>query len=101
MIKKDRGAEVPACGADVYKRQGYQSMYDNGLPIFDAAGIRTTQYIITGNTLGDTIVNPDLGPVGVGNSGYVTWDEVQTMAANGHEIGAHTRTCLLYTSRCV
>lgn len=71
---------------------GYQSMYDNGLPIFDAAGIRTTQYIITGNTLGDTIVNPDLGPVGVGNDGFVTWDEVQTMAANGHEIGAHTRT---------
>ncbi|HLZ08067.1 MAG TPA: Ig-like domain-containing protein, partial [Chloroflexota bacterium] len=27
----------------------YQSTYDNGLPIFDAAGIRTTQYIITGS----------------------------------------------------
>jgi peptidoglycan/xylan/chitin deacetylase (PgdA/CDA1 family) len=27
---------------------GYQSMYDNGLPILDAAGIPTTQYIITG-----------------------------------------------------
>ena len=79
---------------------GYQSMYDNGLPIFDAAGIRTTQYIITGNTLGDTIVNPDLGPVGVGNSGYVTWDEVQTMAANGHEIGAHTRTHQSLSTLC-
>jgi peptidoglycan/xylan/chitin deacetylase (PgdA/CDA1 family) len=79
---------------------GYQSMYDNGLPIFDAAGIRTTQYIITGNTLGGTIVNPDLGPVGVGNSGFVTWDEVQTMAANGHEIGAHTRTHQFLSTLC-
>ena len=79
---------------------GYQSMYDNGLPIFDAAGIRTTQYIITGNTLGDTIVNPDLGPVGVGNTGFVTWDEVQTMAANGHEIGAHTRTHQSLSTLC-
>jgi len=79
---------------------GYQSMYDNGLPIFDAAGIRTTQYIITGNTLGGTIVNPDLGPVGVGNDGYVTWDEVQTMAANGHEIGAHTRTHQSLSTLC-
>jgi trimeric autotransporter adhesin len=79
---------------------GYQSMYDNGLPIFDAAGIRTTQYIITGNTLGGTIVNPDLGPVGVGNDGFVTWDEVQTMAANGHEIGAHTRTHQALSTLC-
>jgi peptidoglycan/xylan/chitin deacetylase (PgdA/CDA1 family) len=79
---------------------GYQSMYDNGLPIFDAARIRTTQYIITGNTLGGTIVNPDLGPVGVGNDGFVTWDEVQTMAANGHEIGAHTRTHQSLSTLC-
>ncbi|MBV8052056.1 MAG: Ig-like domain-containing protein [Acidobacteriaceae bacterium] len=79
---------------------GYQSMYDNGLPIFDAAGIRTTQYIITGNTLGGTIVNPSLGPVGVGNTGFLTWDEVQTMAANGHEIGAHTRTHQSLSTLC-
>ena len=79
---------------------GYQSMYDNGLPIFDAAGIRTTQYIITGNTLDGTIVNPSLGPVGVGNVGFVTWDEVQTMAANGHEIGAHTRTHQSLSTLC-
>jgi peptidoglycan/xylan/chitin deacetylase (PgdA/CDA1 family) len=56
---------------------GYQSMYDNGLPIFDAAGLKTTQYIITEN---------------VGTDSYVTWDEVQTMLNNGHEIGNHTRT---------
>ena len=74
---------------------GYQSMYDNGLPILDAAGIPTTQYIITGSP-NNAIVNPGLGPVGIadvsGNPDFLTWAEVQTMAANGHEIGAHTRT---------
>jgi peptidoglycan/xylan/chitin deacetylase (PgdA/CDA1 family) len=74
---------------------GYQSMYDNGMPIFDAAGIRTTQYIITGSP-GNAIVNPDAGPVGIadvsGNPEYLTWSEVHIMAGNGHEIGAHTRT---------
>jgi peptidoglycan/xylan/chitin deacetylase (PgdA/CDA1 family) len=56
---------------------GYQSMYDNGLPIFDAAGLRTTQYIITQH---------------VGTPEYVTWDEVHSMLNHGHEIGNHTRT---------
>src|SRR5262249_44525511 len=36
----------------------YQSMYDNGLPILDAAGIRTTQYIITGSP-NNSIVDPN------------------------------------------
>jgi peptidoglycan/xylan/chitin deacetylase (PgdA/CDA1 family) len=74
---------------------GYQSMYDNGLPLLDAVGIKTSQYIVTGSP-NNAIVNPDQGPVGIfdisGNSDYLTWAEVQTMAANGHEIGAHTRT---------
>lgn len=81
----------------------YQSMYDNGLPIFDAAGIRTTQYIITGSP-GNAIVNPDAGLVGIsdvsGNPEYMTWAEVQTMAANGHEIGAHTRTHQSLSTLC-
>jgi peptidoglycan/xylan/chitin deacetylase (PgdA/CDA1 family) len=81
----------------------YQSMYDNGLPIFDAAGIRTTQYIITGSP-GNAIVNPGAGPVGIadvsGNPEYMTWSEVQTMAANGHEIGAHTRTHQSLSTLC-
>ncbi|MGA9800856.1 MAG: Ig-like domain-containing protein [Terriglobales bacterium] len=56
---------------------GYQSMYDNGLPILDAAGLKSTQYIITQN---------------VGLDSYVTLDEVIQMYNNGHEIGDHTRT---------
>ncbi|MGC1905153.1 MAG: polysaccharide deacetylase family protein [Candidatus Acidiferrum sp.] len=74
---------------------GYQSMYDNGLPLLDAVGIKTSQYIITGSP-NNAIANPDAGPVGIrdvsGMSDYLTWAEVQTMAGNGHEIGAHTRT---------
>jgi peptidoglycan/xylan/chitin deacetylase (PgdA/CDA1 family) len=81
----------------------YQSMYDNGLPIFDAAGIRTSQYIITGSP-NNAIVNPDAGPVGIadvsGNPEYMTWSEVQIMAANGHEIGAHTRTHQSLSTLC-
>jgi peptidoglycan/xylan/chitin deacetylase (PgdA/CDA1 family) len=56
---------------------GYQSMYDNGLPILDAAGLKSTQYIITQK---------------VGTDSYVTLDEVMQMHNNGHEIGVHTRT---------
>ena len=56
---------------------GYQSMYDNGLPILDAAGLKSTQYIITQK---------------VGLDSYVTQDEVSQMYNNGHEIGVHTRT---------
>ena len=56
---------------------GYQSMYDNGLPILDAAGLKSTQYIITQQ---------------VGWDSYVTLDEVLQMYNNGHEIGVHTRT---------
>ena len=82
----------------------YQSMYDNGLPIFDAAGIRTTQYIITGSPNQAAVVNPDAGPVGIadvsGNDEYMTWSEVHIMAANGHEIGAHTRTHQSLSTLC-
>lgn len=56
---------------------GYQSMYDNALPILDAAGLKSTQYIITQQVGWDT---------------YVTLDEVLQMYNNGHEIGVHTRT---------
>jgi len=56
---------------------GYASAYTNGLPILDAAGLKSTQYIITGS---------------LGQRGYMTREQVVAMQANGHEIGAHTRT---------
>jgi peptidoglycan/xylan/chitin deacetylase (PgdA/CDA1 family) len=58
--------------------------FDDGLSsapaagsILTAQGIKATFYIITGE---------------VGTSGFVTWPNVAKLAAEGHEIGAHTVT---------
>ncbi len=56
---------------------GFKSIYTNGIPILNAAGIKSTQFIVTG-FLGDT--------------DYMTQADVLSMAGQGHEIGAHTRT---------
>jgi peptidoglycan/xylan/chitin deacetylase (PgdA/CDA1 family) len=56
---------------------GYESAYVNGLLVVEAAGYKTTQFIITGN-----YANPT----------YVTQGQVLQMSADGHEIAAHTRT---------
>jgi peptidoglycan/xylan/chitin deacetylase (PgdA/CDA1 family) len=47
------------------------------MPILDAAGYKSTQYIISGY---------------FNVAGYVAASDVLTMEANGHEIGAHTRS---------
>ncbi len=57
---------------------GYRSIYTNGLPILDAAGIKSTQAIITTGTYTDPA--------------YMTKAQVKAMAANGHEIASHSRT---------
>ncbi len=56
---------------------GYLSSYRIALPIFNAAGFKTTQYMITKAFL---------------KSGYVNQQQILAMQAEGHEIGAHTRT---------
>ncbi|NTV54899.1 MAG: polysaccharide deacetylase family protein [Candidatus Moranbacteria bacterium] len=56
---------------------GFLNTYQNGLPILDAAGIRSTQAIITGS---------------LGESGYVTAAQVQDMASRAHEVASHTRS---------
>lgn len=56
---------------------GFRSTYENGIPILDAAGIKSTQAIIT-----KFFSDPN----------YVTAAEVKKMAASGHEIASHTRT---------
>jgi peptidoglycan/xylan/chitin deacetylase (PgdA/CDA1 family) len=58
---------------------GYYSAYSKGIPILDAAGIKSTFYIIT-TSVGDTV------------DGYVTQSQIQAMYKNLHEIGNHTRT---------
>jgi peptidoglycan/xylan/chitin deacetylase (PgdA/CDA1 family) len=56
---------------------GFQSIYQNGIPILNAAGIKSTQGIAT-----RLLATP----------GYMGAAEMKAMAAQGHEIAAHTQT---------
>ena len=56
---------------------GFESAYQNALPIMNVAGFKTTQYIITGV---------------IGVKDYVTVEELYDMQLHGHEIGSHTQT---------
>ena len=56
---------------------GWLSTYQNGMPILNTAGIKSTQYIVTGflNNSG---------------SGYITTSQALEMQTQGHEIGDHS-----------
>jgi peptidoglycan/xylan/chitin deacetylase (PgdA/CDA1 family) len=58
---------------------GYYSAYSGAIPILDAAGIKSTFYVIA-TLVGDTV------------DGYVTQAQLQALYKNGHEICNHTRT---------
>ena len=55
---------------------GWDSGYDKGLPIFDAAGIKTTYYMSTAY---------------LQFPGFVTVEQLQDIRARGHEIASHAR----------
>jgi peptidoglycan/xylan/chitin deacetylase (PgdA/CDA1 family) len=57
---------------------GWQSTFTNAIPILDAAGFKSTQYIITGYMQNAP--------------GYVTKNQVLQMYNTGHDIEAHTQT---------
>lgn len=54
---------------------GFQTAFD-AAPILDKAGLKATYYIISKR---------------LGESSYMSADEVKDLAARGHEIGSHTR----------
>lgn len=56
---------------------GHLSAFNNAIPILDAAGLKSTNYIITGR---------------LGSPGYIAVADVLTLQVRGHELGAHTRT---------
>ncbi|MDD5569486.1 MAG: polysaccharide deacetylase family protein, partial [Candidatus Pacebacteria bacterium] len=57
---------------------GWLSAYNNGLPILNAAGLKSTQYIITSG-----LTDPE---------NYINQSQVLSLQAAGHEIGAHSQT---------
>lgn len=59
---------------------GWYSVYENGLPILDAAGYKSTQYLIS-DMVGQEPSN-----------GYLGINEALAMQAGGHELGGHTAT---------
>jgi peptidoglycan/xylan/chitin deacetylase (PgdA/CDA1 family) len=56
---------------------GFKSIYTNGLPILDKAGIKSTQAIIT---------------TAYSDAEYMSWANIKAIAKNGHEIASHSRT---------
>lgn len=56
---------------------GFQSIYDNALPILNSAGIKSTQAIIS-----DAVTY----------NGYMGINEILEFEASGHEIASHTKT---------
>lgn len=59
---------------------GWQSVYDNALPLLDAKGYKSTQYIYS------DAMN------GVHGTIYMNAGEVAALRVAGHDIGAHSRT---------
>ncbi len=55
---------------------GHRDVYDLAVPILDAAGFKSTQYIVPGYW---------------GFPSYITASETLNLQSRGHEIGAHTR----------
>jgi len=54
---------------------GWESVYQQAMPLLQTYGIHTTQYIISGNA---------------DNPLYLSWDQIATIQKSGHEIACHT-----------
>jgi peptidoglycan/xylan/chitin deacetylase (PgdA/CDA1 family) len=55
---------------------GFASVYNFGLPIFEKYNIKTTQYIICGK-------------IKENQTNYMSWDDIQKMVNAGHDIQSH------------
>lgn len=70
-------ASAPRGFVSINFDDGYESAFLNGMPILDKAGIKTTHFIITQQ---------------IGQPIFMTKDQIFALQAEGHVIGAHTRT---------
>jgi cation diffusion facilitator CzcD-associated flavoprotein CzcO/peptidoglycan/xylan/chitin deacetylase (PgdA/CDA1 family) len=76
---------------------GYQSVLDNALPIFDALGMRGTVFVPTGPLEADGRAVWEgmerwLVPSQEQHLRLLSWDGVRALAAAGWEIGSHTHS---------
>jgi peptidoglycan/xylan/chitin deacetylase (PgdA/CDA1 family) len=58
---------------------GWESAFQNGIPMLNNANLKSTQYIISGE-------------VGDAGNGYISQSEILSMQKQGHEIGSHSVT---------
>jgi peptidoglycan/xylan/chitin deacetylase (PgdA/CDA1 family) len=56
---------------------GWESVYEQAMPLLQKYGIRTTQYVLSGN---------EKNPL------YMSWDQIGAMQKAGHEIACHSVT---------
>lgn len=78
-IPEPEPTPVPTIGAMISFSfdDGWDSGYANGLPVFDAAGVKATYYMTTNH---------------LEYPGFVTPEELLDVKARGHEIGNHTQS---------
>lgn len=74
---KTKGDSGPQGMVTLAFDDGWKSAYENAIPILNEAGFKSTQFIVTNR---------------FDFPAYVTEEQVNDMEADGHEIGAHTRT---------
>lgn len=72
-----RGEELPEGGAMITVDDAYRSFYEAGMPVIRKFDIPVSLFVNTDS---------------VGSPGYMTWDEIRQVAAEGVEIGNHTAT---------
>src|SRR5258708_13427283 len=72
---QDPQVELPSRAVVLTFDDGYDDAYTQAYPILKKLGLSGTFYVITGQ---------------VGKPGYLTWDQISEMQANGMEIAAHT-----------
>lgn len=75
-------AVLPAKPVILTFDDGYEDNYTEMLPILEAHGMKAVVYMVTND---------------IGQTGYLTWDELRDMQARGIEIGSHTANHLPLT----
>ena len=73
----EKGEALPPGAIALSVDDGYASIFKAGWPRLKAAGLRFTLFLST-------------DPIDRGIGGYLSWDEVRALVADGVEIGAHS-----------